>query len=131
MPDYTFHQANPDNYKSMTARLRHSYFEMTAKEWEKYFRNNGIYTQAQLDEIQSKIATRIASDKSTWWQKLMGQLWYRFILPKSKELLTPKNLLKILSQLDHLLPYMPNDFWKSVLKALDKAAEFAYDRMDK
>lgn len=130
MPEYTFHQVDPDNYKSMTTRLRHSYFEMTANEWAKYFRNNGIYTKAKLDEIQGKIEARIANDESTWWQKLMGQLWYRLILPKSKELLTPKNLLKVLSQLDNLLPYMPNDFWRSVLRALDKAATYAYSRMD-
>jgi len=102
---------------------------MTGEEWARYFRNNGISTQAQIDIMQAKIKSRIGQE-STWFQKLIGQLWYRFILPKSKDLLTPKNLLKILSQLDHLLPYMPSDFWKSVLRALDKAAEYAYDRMD-
>ena len=130
MTDYKPHYVNPDNYKSMDTRLRHSYFEMTANEWARYFRNNGIYTQAKLDEIRANLESRIANDESTWWQKLMGQLWYRLILPKSKDLLTPKNLLAILKNLDHLLPYMPTDFWRSVLKALDKAATYAYDRMD-
>ena len=131
MPDYKPSYVNPENYNSMLTRMRQSYVAMTGEEWARYFRSNGIYSQSQIDIMQAKIKSRIANQESSWWQKLMGQLWYRFILPKTKDLLTPKNLLKILSQLDHLLPYMPNDFWRSVLKALDKAAEFAYDRMDK
>ena len=130
MTEYKPYIANPDNYKSISTRLQHSYFEMTANEWERYFRKYNIMTKSQIDEIRGKIESRIANDESTLIQKLFGLLWYRFILPKSKDLLTPKNLLKILSQLDNLLPYMPNDFWKSVLKALDKAAEYAYERMD-
>ena len=131
MTDYKPSYVNPENYNSMLTKMRQGYVAMTGEEWSRYFRSNGIMTRTQLAEMQAKIKSRIANQESTWWQKLMGQLWYRFVLPKTKDLLTPRNLLKILSQLDKLLPYMPSDFWKSVLKALDKAAEFAYDRMDK
>ena len=131
MPEYTFHEADPDNYRSMMRRMEIQYVAMTSEEWARYFRNNGIMTQQQVLDMQSKIEDRISNDESTWFQKLLGLLYYQFILPKSKELLTPKNLLKVLSQLDQLLPYMPSDFWRSVLKALDKAAEFALGRLDK
>ena len=130
MPEYTYHEANPDNYKSIMRRMQVQCVEMTKQDWLKYFRNNGISTQAQVDELSEKIANRIANDESSWFNKLMGLVYYKFILPKSQELLTPKNLLKVLSKLDHLLPYMPSDFWKSVLKALDKAAEYAYKSLD-
>ena len=130
MPEYTFHEADPDNYRSMMRRVQIEYVAMTGDEWARYFRNNGISTRAQLSEMQDKIKSRIANQESTWWQKLIGLFYYRFILPKSKELLTPKNLLKVLSKLDQLLPYMPSDFWRSVLKALDKGAEFALAQLD-
>ena len=123
--------SNPELYNMMTAKMKRDYNVMTRDEWLRYFRNNGISTQAQVDEMSEKIANRIANDESSWFQKLMSLVYYKFILPKSQELLTPKNLLKVLSKLDHLLPYMPSDFWKSVLKALDKAAEYAYKSLDK
>ena len=131
MPEYTFHEADPDNYRSMMRRMEIQYVAMTSEEWARYFRNNGIMTQQQVLDMQSKIEDRISNDESTWFQKLLGLLYYQFILPKTKELLTPKNLLKVLSQLDQLLPYMPSDFWKSVLKALDKVAEYALAQLDK
>ena len=130
MTEYTYHEANPDDYNRMMSQMQQSYVAMTGEQWAEYFRNNGIATQAQVIAMQDKIKSRIANQESSWWQKLMGRLWYQFVLPKSKELLTPKNLLKVLSQLDQLLPYMPSDFWKSVLKALDKVAEYALAQLD-
>jgi hypothetical protein len=131
MPEYIFHEANPDDYNRIMSRMQQSYVAMTGEEWARYFRSYGIATRAQLGEMQAKIKSRITNDESTWWQKLLGQIWYQFVLPKRKDLLTPRNLLKVLSKLDHLLPYMPNDFWETVLRVLDKAAEYAYDKMDK
>ena len=130
MPEYTYHEANPDDYNRMISRMQQGYVAMTGEEWAAYFRSHGIATQAQVIAMQDKIKSRIANNDSSWWQKLLGQIWYQFVLPKSKELLTPKNLLKVLSQLDQLLPYMPSDFWKSVLKALDKVAEYALAQLD-
>jgi hypothetical protein len=130
MPDYTMHKVNPEDYQMLTAKMKRSYLVITQEEWLRYFRNNGIYTQDQVIAMQAQIESRIANQESSLFQKLMGLAWYQFILPRSKDLLTPKNLLKILSKLDHLLPYMPSDFWRSVLKALDKAAEFAYTKLD-
>jgi hypothetical protein len=130
MPDYKIADINPEIYKMLTAKMKRSYVEMTRDEWLLYFRNNGIMSQSQIDIMQAKIKDRIANNESNWFKKLLGLAWYRFILPKSKDLLTPKNLLKVLTKLDHLLPYMPSDFWCSVLRALDKAAEYAYDNLD-
>ena len=131
MPEYTYHEADPDDYNRMMHRMEQGYVAMTGEEWERYFRSNGISTRSEIKAIQAKIESRIANQESSWFQKLRGQIWYKFVLPKSKDLLTPRNLLKVLSKLDHLLPYMPSDFWKSALKALDKAAEFALERLDK
>ena len=130
MPEYRFNKVDPNNYMSMWRRMQMEYVKMTGEQWALYFRHYGISTQAQVIAMQAKIKSRIANSESSWWQKLMGQLWYQFVLPKSKDLLTPKNLLKVLSQLDQLLPYMPSDFWKSVLKALDKVAEYALAQLD-
>jgi len=130
MNNYELADVNPEMYRRLSAKMKRSYDEIKKEEWLRYFRNNGIMTKTQVHMMQARIKSRIANDESSWFQKLIGLAYYQFILPKAKDLLTPKELLKVLSKLDILLPVMPNDFWRSVLLALDKAATYAYESLD-
>jgi hypothetical protein len=83
-----------------------------------------------LDELRSAAEKlkAVKFEESNLWQKLLSLFWYGFA---RKELqLTPKKLMYILSNLDKLLPFIPNEVAQKIIIILDQAAEAIYKKMD-
>ncbi len=91
-----------------------------------YLRSN---THVTLDEIRNakKKLEEHKLVESNIFQKILGLLWYGII---SNVKLTPKTLVKILTYLDQLLPYVSDKTAREIIKVLDKIAESIYKNMD-
>jgi len=66
-------------------------------------------------------------EESSLIQKIAGLLWYGFI--EATGGITPKMIVKILTDLDKLLPFIPDPMAKKIIMLLDKIAEEVYKRL--
>ena len=90
-----------------------------------YLRNNTHTTLEEIRTAKKKIKEHKLSE-SNIFQRILGLLWYG-VLGNIK--LTPKTLVKILTHLDQLLPYISDKRAKEIIKVLDKIAESVYKNM--
>ncbi len=104
--------------------------ENTKEEWNRYFRKRGVGTLEEYEQWRRNLDRQFREAESSWWQKLWGQVWYRIVLPKITELNSPKQIFKVLSKIDKLIPYLPEGYWIGVLKAMDFVADLVYERME-
>ena len=100
--------------------------KISDERWAQYLRSSTVFT---LDEIKTS-AKRLTDNKfkeSSLIQKLAGLMWYGFI--EATGGLTPKRLIWILTNLDQLLPYIPDPMAQKIIMVLDKIAEELYKRI--
>lgn len=126
--------ADPNKYKRILANQGKPYpqsdYEMDRLEWDRELRKANVYTRAEFDQWQAELNRKFKESEAGWFKQLFGKLYFDLIIPKSKEYLTPKRLMKLLTNLDQLGPWMPNSTWLKILLFLDKAAEAVYKTMD-
>ena len=118
MPDYKIKDIDLSKIKRKRARLLRAF--PTPESMVKYMRANGILDMEQLRVLQEQIKQRIKDDESGFLSRLMSWVWYEI---KGKFVLDVDTLYMILSKADVLMPYMPNEFWKNVVKYIDKIGE--------
>jgi len=118
VPDYKIKDIDLSKIKRKRARLLRAF--PTPESMVKYMRANGILDMEQLRVLQEQIKQRIKDDESGFLSRLMSWVWYEI---KGKFVLDVDTLYMILSKADVLMPYMPNEFWKNVVKYIDKIGE--------
>jgi hypothetical protein len=97
---------------------------------EVYLRKLNLYTKEEFDTWRRELDVKFKEAESSFWQKLWGQIWYRIVLPKAHELNSPKQIFKVLSKIDKLIPYLPEGYWIAVLKGIDWVADLVYENME-
>jgi len=91
-----------------------------------YLRVHFKMSLSQIQTARAKLETN-KFEESNIFQKLISLLWYGFL---QKELeLTPKKLIHILTNLDQLLPFIPNPLAQKIILILDRVAEEIDKRM--
>ena len=123
MPDYKIADIDLSKIKRKRARLLRAF--PTPESIAKYMRENGILTMEELRVLQEKIRQRILEEESGWFSRLMSWAWYEL---QGKFVLDVDTLYMIMSKADVLMPYMPNEFWRNVVKYIDKIGEFLLDK---
>ena len=127
MSEYVPSYADPENYKRMGFDKKDHYAKAVSIV---YLWKLDIYTKEEFDQWRKKVEQQFKDRESSWWTRLIGQLWYRLFLPKVEELTTPKQIFKMLSQIDKLIKYLPESKWVNILKAIDWVADLVYKSMD-
>jgi len=127
MTEYKPKFADPNEYVRMGFPVKNRYDKAVC---ESYLRRLNLYTREEFEAWKKNLDKQFLERESSWFQKLMGQLWYRLVLPKIGELTSPKQLFKVLSQIDKLIPYLPVGYWTAVLKGIDWVADLVYKNMD-
>ncbi len=92
----------------------------TEESIRKYMRINGVLSLEDLKVLQEKIDKRIKEDESGWFMQIMQTLWYQ---ARGYLKIDLETLYWLMSNFDKVADYMPNEFWKSVLLAIDKVGE--------
>ena len=126
MTDYKPYIADPNKY----ARIPIPRLSFEKAVCGVYLRKLNLYTKEEIEIWRKNLASQFANRESSWFQKLVGQIWYRVVLPKVSELTSPKQLFRVLGQIDKLIPYLPQGYWIAVLKAIDWVADLVYEGMD-
>ena len=131
MPEYKPKFVDPNDYKRMKSQIATSSREYDKAICEAYLRNQlGIWTENEFKRWQINLNLQFANRESGWFKKLIGQIWYRLVLPKAEELTHPKQLFKVLGQIDKLIPYLPQGYWIVILKGIDWVADLVYKQME-
>jgi hypothetical protein len=123
MPEYKIADIDLSKIKRKRARLLRAF--PTPESMAKYMLEHGILDMEQLRALQELIKQRIQESESGWFSRLMGWVWYEI---KGKFVLDVGTLYMIMSKADVLIPYMPNSFWKNVVKYIDKIGEYLVEK---
>ena len=128
MPDYIPVYADPEEYKRMEFRIPDFiYLEPIV---DSYLKRLNLATRKEYDIWRENLEERFKQAESGFLKRLFGQIYFNIIIPKAQEYLTPKKLVWVLTQLDKILPWMPNETFKTVVKTIDSVAEYIYKTMD-
>ena len=99
---------------------------ITDERLAQYLRVEHGITLQQVWDAQAAL-NNLKFDESNVFQKIVGLIWFTFIEQTGG--ITPKMLIKILTQLDQLLPFIPNEMAKKIIMVLDKIAEEVYKKL--
>jgi len=92
----------------------------TPEEIQDYMDSHGIISLDDLKILQDKIAKRIKEAESGWFKSILNSLWY---MGRKHFKIDIKTLYWLMSNFDVVADHMPNEFWKSVILAIDKCGE--------
>jgi hypothetical protein len=92
----------------------------TNEEIQEYMRTHGILNPDELKVLQDKIAKRIKEAESGWFKSLLASIYYQI---RGQIKIDMKTLYWLMSNFDKVANIMPNEFWKSVILAIDKVGE--------
>jgi hypothetical protein len=90
------------------------------KELQDYMDRIGVLNLEQLRILQDKITKRIKEAESSLFSRIMSSLWYYV---KGQIKIDVVTLYWLMSNFDKVAGYMPNEFWKKVVLAIDKIGE--------
>jgi hypothetical protein len=92
----------------------------TPEEIQEYMASHGVLSLDDLKVLEDKIAKRIEEAESSWFKSLLSSLWY---MGRQYFKIDLKTLYWLMANFDKVADHMPNEFWKSVILAIDKVGE--------
>jgi len=93
----------------------------------RYLMDKHDFLLPQIEVVNKKLKKH-KFEESSWWQQIAGYIWFTVIITEYDKL-TPKKLVKILTNIDQLLPYIPNETAQKLIIILDRIAEEIHKRM--
>ena len=128
MPEYKPYIADPENYKRHRVSQEEDYEKYIS---QVYLRRLNLFTRDELVVFVEELKRKFNERESTWWTRVWGQIWYNLFLPNLNEVLTVKQVFKLLSKTDQLIKYLPQSKWVYLLRGIDWVADLAYESLDK
>ena len=126
--EYKPKYADPNDYARMKFPVKDTHLTAICESY--LLQTLGIWTKDGFDKWRRNVEKQWKEAESNWFEKIVGYLYYKLILPKANELTNPKKLFFVLSKLDKTIKYLPPGYWIPIIKGIDWIADIVYENLD-